>query len=101
MVLNLNNTVGIPQEPGKEAVTFNLFPFQYDAKGETLRSGKVSAITVLDDQEPLIVSNDYNGNVSHADRITAVSYTHLDVYKRQVTDRQVIRISVLMLLPIS
>ena len=70
LVLNLNNTVGIPQEPGKEAATFDLFPFQYDAKGETLRSGKVSAITVLDDQEPLIVSNDYNGNVSHADRIT-------------------------------
>lgn len=44
----------MPQEPGKEAVTFDLFPFQYDAKGETLRSGKVSAITVLDDQEPLI-----------------------------------------------
>ena len=70
LVLHLNSTVGMPEAPAEKSVAFDLFPFRYDAGGETLRSEETAAITILDDQEPLIVSNDYNGNVSQIQTVT-------------------------------
>ena len=60
----------MPEAPAEKSVAFDLFPFRYDAGGETLRSEETAAITILDDQEPLIVSNDYNGNVSQIQTVT-------------------------------
>lgn len=70
LVLNLNNTVGMPKEPDQGKVAFDLFPFRYDAAGETLRPAQVASITVFDDEQPLLVSNDYNGNVSQLSETT-------------------------------
>lgn len=70
LVLNLDNASGMPDEMDGDAMSFDIFPFQYDAKGETLRPAQCDAVSVLDDQEPLIVSNDYNGNISQASIIT-------------------------------
>jgi len=70
LVLHLNSTVGMPEALAEKSVAFDLFPFRYDAGGETLRSEETAAITILDDQEPLIVSNDYNGNVSQIQTVT-------------------------------
>ena len=70
LVLHLNSTVGMPEAPAEKSVAFDLFPFRYDVGGETLRSEETAAITILDDQEPLIVSNDYNGNVSQIQTVT-------------------------------
>lgn len=70
LVLHLNTTVGMPQEPEREQIAFDPFPFRYDAAGETLRPAQAVSIPVLDDEKPLLVSNDFNGHVSQISEAT-------------------------------
>jgi hypothetical protein len=62
-VFSLNPSAGLPAEPVASATTFQAYPFQYDAKGETLYTNK-KKFTVIEDQRPLVINNDYNGALS-------------------------------------
>jgi hypothetical protein len=63
LVFSVNPTAGLPAEPVASATTFQDYPFQYDAKGETLYKDK-KKFTIIEDQTPLVINNDYNGALS-------------------------------------
>ncbi len=70
LVLHPEGYSEMPAEPTDVTPSFDIFPFQYDATGETLRPGGQKSLSILNDQQPLIVSNDYNGNISEVTSIT-------------------------------
>ncbi|GHV09909.1 hypothetical protein FACS1894162_1690 [Bacteroidia bacterium] len=63
LVIPINPAAGLPVAPIANATTFQDYPFQYDAKGETLYKN-AKKITVIEDQTPLVIGNNFDNVLS-------------------------------------
>lgn len=64
LVLLSDKVSEMPAEPQPVSEPFSIFAFGYDAAGKTLRAPETTTVVALDEHQPLVVSNDFNGNVS-------------------------------------
>ena len=79
IVLTTNLCNELPIEPSEYATSFPDYKFDYDAKGETLNKEK-KRITILDNQEPLVIENYYQGLVSTWETVTELSSQSVKAY---------------------
>ena len=64
LVLTSEHSPSLPEAPRQGSYDFPDLVFEYDAEGKTLHPADADFISVMDDEEPLVVSSNYNGNVA-------------------------------------
>ncbi len=100
LVMTSANSPELPAEPVEPGSLPELFPFEYDAKGETLNDPEATCIPVLQDGKPYVVASEFGGNVAEWYEITdayqgesAIRVTAGDI-RFNTTDNGAIRIPI-------